>query len=258
MRQHRVAAPGLNLSGSHNRSSHKRWWELPLEELHEDSTIRAASPRINSPRAHSPRTNDLTGVIAKVDCRWRTKRSAEGGVGDARFETFDRKAWEDEYTRISAYIEAAYADDEGLEHEDSESYDDRSTVGQLLAHYDHDEETRRRAQRKARSDGQRMANNETSTAQPGARERGPRLMTQGGQVSAGGDGVEGRAKEDAVTRERWVHVTRTARQVGHPFSTLRASSSVGTWWPINTNAKPAWGSSSYDLAGQNIRGIIRV
>jgi len=254
---HRVSTPGLNIRGDQFRAANRlRWWELPLEEPSEDR------------RAASPRTNDLTGVIPKVDCRWKAKSKSSDGSGDSHADTSQNKQWVDEYARLTAYLEAAYADEEGLEHEDQEAYDEKTSVGQLLAHYDHDTETRKKARNKARRDARRAAQLDGNLPlashlvqaedEEDVAEEQRRRAEQQQEEDKGGDGNEGRAKDDDRTLARRAHVTRLARQIGHPFSTLRASSSVGTWWPITTHAKPAWGGSVYDYGPTTVSSVVRV
>lgn len=201
--------------------------------------------------------NDLTGIIPKVDCHWRPKKSDDSQDGHG--ESPDRKAWEDEYARLTAYLETAYATDEGLEHADIEAYDEQHSVGQVLAHYDHDAETRRRTRLKARRDARRAAKLDGNLMLSASLSKGmdetEEDLAEEAEEPRGGDGVEGRAKEDAHTASRRMHVVRQAKDMGHPFSTLRASSSVGTWWPVNSHAKPYWGFSKYDQSHKTIAAV---
>ena len=112
------------------------------------------APRLASPR--TPRTNDLTGVISKVDCHLRPKPKGIE-AGDSNANSHDRKAWAEEYLRLSLYLDSAYATEAGLEHDDAEYYDDKTKVGQLFAHFDHDADAKKHKLRKARRDARRAA-----------------------------------------------------------------------------------------------------
>jgi len=255
-RRPRVSAPGIRIHGD-GAARQLRWWELPMEDLRE-------APRLASPR--TPRTNDLTGVISKVDCHRRPKlRGIE--AGDSNANSHDRKAWAEEYLRLSLYLESAYATEAGLEHDDAEYYDDKTKVGQLLAHFDHDADAKKNQLRKARRDARRAAQLDGSTtlarhlthaedAEDVAEEQ--RLLHE-------------RAKADERTVARRGDVARLSRRLGqtesvtdlgriwptaHPFSTLRATSNVGTWWPIHTHAKPVWGGN--DPGPVTVSTIVRV
>ena len=152
-----------------------------------------------------------------------------------------RQVWEAEYERISNELMRAY-EGAGVDHDDDELYDGQNSLGGILEHYDHDLEGRQRSRAKARRESRRAS----------------RLEANGGASSAGDEQL-GEAEEDALeamasksggaidgaTAVRHAQVVRQNRQAGHPFSTLRASSSVGSWWPVNSNAKPAWGSSRF-------------
>ena len=227
----RVATPGLNVHGDPHRAAIRlRWWELPTQNRNESRS-----------NLDSPRKNSFANVAPKVDCGWRSPRR-RGHDDDGSGLDPNLKAWEDEYARLTAYLQSAYGTDEGLEHSDAEVYDAEHSVGQLLAHYDHGAETKQHANRNARREARRLAKLEGHLSGVNA----PDEECSGADVSvAMNEPTIGRVSEDDVSRARRDEVWQLARRMGHPFSTLRASSNVRTWWPVNSHARPAWGASKY-------------
>ena len=233
----RVSAPGLHLGGSLGL----RWWELPLPESSE------------KPPPPSPRKNN--DVRARVDCHWNKKKDEVSS---------SQEMWNTEYARLTAYLENAYGgeggDGEGIEHPGHEMYEpsEKLTVAKVLEHYDHDAEVRKQAKRRAKRDAQKLAQELGSAHAPtdGGDERvDRRSAAQRREARAatdfyGGGTHHGGAALDELTAERQSQVIRLAKQLGHPFSSLRTSGSVTSWWPVHSHVQPAWGESKFQPRGE--------
>ena len=218
MRRQRVCAPpGMHISGS----DRLRWWELPLES--------EEGKQLPSPKAKIE-------ARARVDCYLHSRKSGQRSKDGADVETVARKTWNDEYARLCTYFENAY-EGEGITHDDSDLYDGEHSVGQILEPCDSHLGVRSTQKKSRETSRQATCSGDGSTIHVGAADGG---RGASGGVIHGGPGMGTQARRGQV---------RGARQLSHPFSTLRATSSVGTWWPVNTHAKPAWGTSIYGQQG---------